>query len=82
MPLLHINVNAITKIAVHITHGRLSRRNPVKNKTINMEWLNRRIGWIGLGISSNGINHCKQYIFELMKLIFPIIHELGALYLS
>lgn len=37
---------------------------------MNMEWLNQSAGFSGLGMSSTGSSHCRQYIVSFNKALW------------
>lgn len=45
-----------------MVHGFRSRKNPIKYSTMNMTCVCISAGFVGFGINSTGIKHCKQYM--------------------
>ena len=72
-PLLHISITAAANTTVQIVQGFLSRKKLITYSIMKMALFVHSATFGGLGIKSNGSNHCKQYMLKRNKQFkFPL----------
>ena len=66
-PLLHISITAAANTTVQIVQGFLSRKKLITYSIMKIALFVHSATFGGLGIKSNGNNHCRQYILTSNK---------------